>query len=284
MLMIVCREYSEAASPVPYVTMRLLTGLLGVAIIPLAYLTMRSLGSKRTTALLSSLLLTFENGLLTQSRLILLDSPLVFFTSLTTFFWVRFSNEDYAGEPFKKRWWGYLAATGLALGAVVSCKWVGLFTIATIGLSVLRQLYLLLGNLKVTPRQWLRHFFARALCLIVLPTLFYMSMFQLHFLILNRSGEGDGFMSSEFQHTLIGHGMEDTYADVAIGGKVSIRHVNTMGGYLHSHGHAYPGGSQRTFTFCILIAIHGDASKLIRNETKHPFFPGRTTNNPLPTP
>ena len=39
-----------------------------------------------------------------------------------------------------------------------------------------------------------------------------MFMFQIHFWVLNRSGEGDGFMSSEFQHTLIGHGMEDTFA------------------------------------------------------------------------
>lgn len=90
-------------------------------------------------------------------------------------------------------------------------------------------------------------------------------MFQIHFLILENSGDGDGFMSAEFQHTLGGHQMEDTYAggfcfflclcgdvlmvmvwvDVAIGSTVSIRHVNTQGGYLHSHAHNYPGGSMR---------------------------------------
>jgi dolichyl-phosphate-mannose-protein mannosyltransferase len=53
---------------------------------------------------------------------------------------------------------------------------------------------------------------ARALCLIVVPILFYMAMFQIHFLILENSGDGDGFMSSEFQHTLGGRGMADTYA------------------------------------------------------------------------
>lgn len=196
----------------PYVTMRFLPAIMGVAVVPLAYLTLRGLGTKRTTALLGAGLVTFENALITQSRLILLDSPLIFFTAITTYFWVRFSNEDYAGQPFSKNWWTTLFLTGLGLGAVVSCKWVGLFTIATIGLSTIRQLWLLLGNLKVTPRVWFRHFFARALCLIVVPTLFYMFMFQIHFWVLNRSGDGDGFMSSEFQHTLIGHGMEDTYA------------------------------------------------------------------------
>jgi dolichyl-phosphate-mannose-protein mannosyltransferase len=68
---------------------------------------------------------------------------------------------------------------------------------------------------------------------------------MIHFWILDQSGDGDGFMSSEFQHTLDGHGMDDTYADVGYGSLVSIRHVNTQGGYLHSHAHAYPGGSKQ---------------------------------------
>ncbi|KAJ9113820.1 hypothetical protein QFC19_000013 [Naganishia cerealis] len=230
---------------VPYITMRMLPALLGVAVVPIAYLTLRAFGARRTTAILAGLLITFENGLVTQSRLILLDSPLIFFTALTAYLWVKFSNEDAYGIPFARKWWTYLFLSGLSLGAVVSCKWVGLFTIATIGVCVLRQLWLLLGNLRVTPRMWLRHFAARALCLIVVPILFYMFMFQIHFWVLNRSGEGDGFMSSEFQHTLIGHGMEDTYADVALGSTISIRHVNTQGGYLHSHTHSYPTGSNQ---------------------------------------
>ncbi|KAJ9109787.1 hypothetical protein QFC20_003203 [Naganishia adeliensis] len=238
---------------VPYVTMRLLPALLGVAVVPLAYLTLRTgFGTRRTTALLAGLLITFENGLITQFRLILLDSPLIFFTALTAYFWVRFANLDAAtttpgklSPAFTREWWTYLLLTGLSLGAVVSCKWVGLFTIATVGVCTVAQLWTLLGDLRVTPRAWLRHFAARALCLIVVPVLFYMFMFQIHFWVLNRSGEGDGFMSSEFQHTLIGHGMEDTYADVAYGSTISIRHVNTQGGYLHSHAHSYPTGSMQ---------------------------------------
>jgi dolichyl-phosphate-mannose-protein mannosyltransferase len=94
----------------------------------------------------------------------------------------------------------------------VSCKWVGLFTIATVGLSTIHRLWTLLGDLKLTPTAFVRHFVARAICLIVIPILFYMFMFQIHFLILGSSGDGDGFMSSEFQQTLGGRHMEDTYA------------------------------------------------------------------------
>lgn len=242
--------------------MRVVPATLGIATIPVAYLTLRALDCRATASLLASLFLTFENGLVTQSRHILLDSPLVFFTALTIFLFVGFSNEDKQ-EPFTEQWWTWLILTGLSLGAVLSCKWVGLFTVATVGVCTILQLWLLLGDLRVKPRTWARHFFARALCLIVVPILLYMTMFELHFMILGSSGEGDAFMSSEFRQTL-GRGMPDTYAgaftfvvkdsvvdvaspsDVALGSEVSIRHLNTQGGYLHSHSHNYPGGSKRT--------------------------------------
>lgn len=240
--------------------MRMVPATLGIATVPLAYLTLRALDCRATTALLASLFVTFENGMITQSRHILLDSPLIFFTALTIFLWTGFCNED-KHEPFTETWWAWLVLTGLSLGAVVSCKWVGLFTIATIGVSTVWQLWVILGDLRTPPRLWIKHFLARALCLIIVPVLFYMAMFEIHFLILNSSGDGDGFMSSEFQNTLGGHGMADTFAgkvlfmllesfaltyiDVAIGSEVTIRHVNTQGGYLHSHAHNYPGGSKR---------------------------------------
>lgn len=227
--------------------MRVVPAVLGLGVVPLTYLTLRALDCRATTALIGALFVTFENGLVTQSRHILLDSPLIFFTALTTFLWVGFTNED-RHKPFTEQWWVWLTLSGMSLGAVVSCKWVGLFTIATIGFSTIRQLWLLLGDLRVSPRLWIKHFMARALCLIAVPTLFYMAMFAIHFAILENSGDGDGFMSSAFQHTLGGRGMQDTFVEIGIGSEVTLRHVNTQGGYLHSHPHVYPEGSKRTYT------------------------------------
>jgi dolichyl-phosphate-mannose-protein mannosyltransferase len=42
--------------------------------------------------------------------------------------------------------------------------------------------------------------------------MFYMAMFDIHFAILRSTGDGDAFMSSEFQHTLDGKGIEARYA------------------------------------------------------------------------
>lgn len=229
-------------TPVPYVAMRSFCALLGVATVPLAYLTLRALSLRATTALVGSMLVTLENALITQSRFILLDAPLVFFTSLTAFGWVSFCNEERK-RSFTETWWAWLILTGISLGCVLSVKWVGLFTVATIGVCVVAQLWNLLGDIRLPMRTIVHHFIARAICLILIPFAVYVGCFAIHLAVLNRSGEGDGFMTSSFQYSLRGNAMPDTYADVALGSTITLRHLNTQGGYLHSHSHNYPGGS-----------------------------------------
>lgn len=95
-----------------------------------------------------------ENGLLTQSRLILLDSPLIAFTAFTALAWTCFTNQHEQGpsRAFDPNWWFWLVATGLGLGATVSVKWVGLFTIAWVGSLTVLQLWVLIGDTRsVTP-------------------------------------------------------------------------------------------------------------------------------------
>ena len=100
------------------------------------------------------LIFSTENGLLTQSRLILLDSPLIVFTAFTALAWTCFTNQHEQGpsKAFDASWWFWLVATGLGLGATVSVKWVGLFTIAWVGSLTIVQLWILIGDAKtVTP-------------------------------------------------------------------------------------------------------------------------------------
>lgn len=229
-------------TPVPYVAMRSLCALMGVATVPLAYLTLRALSLRVTTALVGAMMVTFENALITQSRFVLLDSPLIFFTASSTFAWVSFCNEERK-QPFSEAWWTWLSLTGISLGCVLSVKWVGLFSIATVGICVILQMWSHLGDVRLSIKTLVRHFMARALCLILLPFIVYLTCFAIHLAILDRSGDGDAFMSSGFQHTLRGHGMRDTFADVTLGSTITIRHFNTQGGYLHSHPQNYPTGS-----------------------------------------
>lgn len=48
---------------------------------------------------------------------------------------------------------------------------------------------------------------ARAIGLIVVPFIIYLSFFYVHFAILTQSGPGDTFMSPAFQETLSGNEM-----------------------------------------------------------------------------
>ncbi|CDO54877.1 hypothetical protein DV113_000348 [Geotrichum candidum] len=251
---------------VPYIGMRMMPATLGVLTILLAYSTLRASGCRSITALFGAALMTIDNALTTQSRFILLDSPLVFFIALTAYGFVKFRNET----PMRFDWYRYLFLTGLALGATLSSKWVGLFTVGWVGVITVWQLWWILGDLSVSPKNYIKHFFARAVLLIGVPLAFYMAMFALHFVCLTNNGDGASFMSPEFQSTLqhsplVGH----VPADVAYGSSITLRHINTNGGYLHSHPHPYETGSKQQQ---VTLYPHRDNNNdwLVENITVHP--------------
>ncbi|KAJ5124727.1 uncharacterized protein N7515_008552 [Penicillium bovifimosum] len=274
------KDYLEPG--VPYVAMRMLPAILGVLTVPLMFLTLKVTGCRTSTSLLGAGLVLFDNALVTQSRLILLDSPLIFFTALTALSFSCFTNQQELGPAYAFRgpWWFWLVCTGLSLGATLSVKWVGLFTMAWVGSLTALQLWVLLGDAKnVTPRLWFKHFFSRVFCLIVIPLGFYLAMFAIHFTCLVNPGEGDGFMSSEFQATLNSKSMQDVPADVSFGSRVSIRHLNTQGGYLHSHAHMYPTGSKQQQ---ITLYPHKDENNIFLLEnTTQPLGPYGAVEGPF---
>src|SRR5271167_2648537 len=71
-------------------------------------------------------------------------------TAFTALAFTSFTNQHEQGpsKAFQPSWWFWLAMTGLGLGATVSVKWVGLFTIAWVGSLTLVQLWVLLGDTK----------------------------------------------------------------------------------------------------------------------------------------
>ncbi|KAI8143626.1 glycosyltransferase family 39 protein [Fennellomyces sp. T-0311] len=236
-------DYTSGDVDVPYVQMRMVGAQLGLLMIPMIYMTLRQSGISLHASVFAALALCYENSMMANNRLILLDAPLLFFTALTVLCWTRFFNQS--SKPFGRGWWFWLAFTGVSLGLTVSCKWVGLFTIATIGLSTVRDLWRILGDLSVSKASYRNHCLARVLCLIIIPISIYIGMFYLHFLALPLAGDGDAHMSAAFQHSLAGHEIPDSPADIAYGSRITLRHLATNGGYLHSHPSAYPQGSKQ---------------------------------------
>lgn len=73
---------------------------------------------------------------------------------MTVLSWFSFTNlhEQGPSKAFTPAWWFWLAMSGLSLGATVSVKWVGLFTIGWVGSLTALQLWVLLADTRhVTP-------------------------------------------------------------------------------------------------------------------------------------
>jgi len=226
---------------VPYIRLRCGIALFGALIPPVVFLIMKNMKFSLPTAILVAAMTVFDNGLVTQGRLILLDNMLILFCFCTILFWVKFWNERK--NPFTPKWWINLALTGVFLGCTLGVKLVGLLVIALIGIATLVDLWGLLDiNRKphaLSMNRFWQHFGARAICLIAIPITLYLSFFVIHFNILKYSGPGDGFMSPRFQRSLQGSEIVKLSVAVPYYANITIKHKDTDV-YLHSHPHRYP--------------------------------------------
>jgi dolichyl-phosphate-mannose-protein mannosyltransferase len=103
---------SYLSKQVPYMSMRTVPALMGVFLIPLTFVTLLNFKASRSAATLSCLLLILDNALTCQSRLIMLDSILIFFVASSVFCWSQFRK--YAKKPFSLLWWNWLLFLGIS--------------------------------------------------------------------------------------------------------------------------------------------------------------------------
>lgn len=226
----------------PYVLMRSLAATSGALTVLFLYFTLRSSGVRVWVALASAICFAVENSFVTISRYILLDAPLMVFIAGSVYAFKRY-------EIYQTGTWAsfkFLVLTGVALGLAVSSKWVGLFTIAWIGLLCIWRLWLFLGDLSKPVCSTFKIAVAKGVFLLGIPAALYMLFFYIHFQTLTEDADGAGFFSPEFRSVLNGNTIpKNILADVGVGSTVTMRHLGTMGGYLHSHSHEYPAGSQQ---------------------------------------
>ncbi|XP_059818943.1 protein O-mannosyl-transferase 2 isoform X3 [Hypanus sabinus] len=225
-----------------YYGMRALCAILGSCLVPFAYLIVLELTRSLTAALVAAVILIFDTGCITISQYILLDPILMFFILGAVLCMLKFNAMK--GRPFSLPWWQWLILTGVNIAGALGVKFVGIFVIILIGINTASDLWHLLGILDVSLVKFGKHLLARILCLILLPLIFYTTLFAIHFTVLNKSGPGDGFFSSAFQSRLIGNNLHNATMPeyIAYGSIITMKNVRTAGGYLHSHWHLYPEG------------------------------------------
>ncbi|GAB1311139.1 Dolichyl-phosphate-mannose--protein mannosyltransferase 4 [Madurella fahalii] len=232
---------SYIVNKVPYVAFRSLPAILGALTVSVVYLIMWESGYSLPACIVAAGLILLDNAHIGQTRLILLDATLVFAMACSLLCYIKFYKLRH--EPFSRKWWKWLILTGFALSCDISTKYVGLFAFITIGSAVVIDLWDLLdikrpGGALSLP-EFGKHFAARAFGLIIMPFLFYLFWFQVHFSILTRSGPGDDFMTPEFQETLSDNVMLANAVTIDYYDTITIKHKETKA-YLHSHPDRYP--------------------------------------------
>ncbi|KAB1277658.1 Protein O-mannosyl-transferase 2 [Camelus dromedarius] len=229
-----------------YMGMRGFCAFLGSLLVPFAYLTVLELSQSLPAALLTAALLTFDTGCLTLSQYILLDPILMFFIMAAMLSMVKYNS--CANRPFSAPWWFWLSLTGINLAGALGVKFVGLFIILQVGWNTLSDLWHLFGDCSLsmvrTQVTMGKHLTARILCLIVLPMALYTATYAIHFMVLSKSGPGDGFFSSAFQARLSGNNLHNASIPeyLAYGSVITVRNLRMAIGYLHSHRDLYPEG------------------------------------------
>ncbi|XP_028918288.1 protein O-mannosyl-transferase 1 isoform X1 [Ornithorhynchus anatinus] len=234
-------EYSQN---VPVWSLRFLPAVAGALCIPLAYQIVLELHFSHCAAFGAALLILFENSLVTQSRLMLLESILIFFNLLAVLSYLKFSNSR-KHSSFSTTWWFWLILTGVACSCAVGVKYMGLFTYMLLLTIAAVHTWHLIGDQTISNVSLLCHLLARGVALVIIPVILYLSFFYVHLVLLNRSGPHDQIMSSAFQASLEGGLARITQGqplEVAYGSQITLRNVlsKPMPCWLHSHKNTYP--------------------------------------------
>lgn len=223
---------------VPYIAYRTFLAIQGTLVVPVMFMTMKTLKFSVLACVLSSSIVAFDNAHIIDSRLILLDATLILGVALTILCYCKFST--YRRQPFTQWWWIWLLLTGVSLSCVMSTKYVGAFTYFTIGVAVCHELWILLDiKTGLTMERFSHHFVARSVSLIFVPFVIYLFWFHVHFSVLRNSGPGDEFMSTDFKDTLHESAIAKNSKVVNYFDVITVKHKHTDA-FLHSHNMLYP--------------------------------------------
>ena len=183
-------EIGKDYGSVLYYPLREVAAVFGVLTVPLLYMTARELGVSWIGALVSAGLFCFDNLNVIESRLILMDSQIVFYLVLSLYCALRLWKSK-RGTQARFTW---LTITGLVCGCSLSVKWTALATPGLIAIVSFFGLHFTSDPLTLLECLW-----AGAVGISL-----YVALFWVHFQTLVNTGPGVGFFTEEFRKTLVG--------------------------------------------------------------------------------
>lgn len=238
-------KFDRIGSPytetVPLWALRFVPAFFGSLLVPLSYHLMLELGLTQWTSLLAGLLVLLDNALLTQSRFILMESILLYFSLFGILCILKFLH--YRERAYCIEWWIWLILASASLTCALCVKYIGFYS-CCLALAVLtRDFWKLLSCSKYSDLSLILRFIAQSTVILIIPAIIYLSVFYVHLSILYKAGPHDSIMTSAFQASLEGGLASITKGQpllVAHGSQITLRHTHGRTCWLHSHAHVYP--------------------------------------------
>ncbi len=165
--------------------LRLLPAIFSVLFVLLIYLAALRLTNLATAAFVSGIMILFDNSIIVQSRIALLDIFLLFFGFSAIY--LLLIQQEKTG----KTKWLFIILSGISLGACYSIKWTGFSVIFMVCLLALYQLF--------KNKNW-KEFIIKLSVIYLISFIFYVAVFSVHFSLLTKSGPGDAYMSQDFKN------------------------------------------------------------------------------------
>lgn len=140
---------------------RLMGNISGILMIAVMYIFAKELFKKRKYAIFASLLMAFDTFHFAQTRMGTVDSHLILFILLASYFMVKYAKNN---KTF------YLLLSGMFFGLSVSVKWTGLY--GGIALAIIFFTHLV-KNKKIN----IKNFLKGTLFFVVIPLFIYSSLY-----------------------------------------------------------------------------------------------------------
>lgn len=179
-------EIGEKFPDKKYLALRFLPVLAGTLLPIIIFLLILELGLSPMAAFAGGMFIIFENAILTQSRLMLLDPFLLLFGFVSLLFYFKYTKNRILNTK-------YLILAAIFSGLAISIKWTGLSFIA---LPLIIEMWECLMNLSY---KRLMRYFKWLVCFMGIVLTVYFSVFLLHFALLIKPGPGDAFMKPGFR-------------------------------------------------------------------------------------
>lgn len=206
----------------------------------LLYLTLRRTNANAVFALLCVISVGYLPTFQREGSSISVETLQWFFLAMSIFSWQSLK----CARPLRRTWVFHFFVLAIALGLGACTKFIGVFTWVWICILSFYSFWQILGDVKLTTRQLLGYSACQVFFLGVVPLIIFTSSYTLQ---LNNwqidTPSFSTYMSSDFKSFL--RGPLEQPKQLYYGSIITMRHMESLGGYLHSHNYTYKTGSQQ---------------------------------------